>query len=70
MKKDLRAKKLVSALPPGMAGLQITMEVRVYRERPIKQDATRGKASLAGVPKRNAQTLWEFLCTQHPPKAS
>ena len=35
VKKDLRAKKLVSALPPGAAGLQITMEVRAYRERPV-----------------------------------
>jgi DNA-binding transcriptional LysR family regulator len=69
VKKDLRAKKLVSALPPGMAGLSITMEVRVYRERPIKQDAMRNRAGSAGVPKRNAQTLWEFLCSQHPPKA-
>lgn len=66
VKKELRRKKLVSALAPGMTGLQITMEVRAYRERPIKQDASRHNASAPGVPKRNAQTLWDFLCAQHP----
>ena len=70
VKKDLRAKKLVSALPPGATGLQITMEVRVYRERPLKQEHAKSKAGTSGVPKRNAQTLWEFLCSQHPPLAS
>ncbi len=70
VKKELRRKKLVSALAPGMTGLQITMEVRAYRERPIKQDASRHSASAATVPKRNAQTLWDFLCAQHPSKPS
>lgn len=70
VKKDLRAKKLVSALPPGASGLQITMEVRAYRERPIKQDTSRNAAQAKGVPKRNAQTLWEFLCAKHPPKTA
>ncbi len=66
VKKELRAKKLVSAAPPGLSGMQIPMEVRAYRERPIKQDLR--QHSSGGVPKRNAQTLWEFLCVQHPPK--
>lgn len=70
VKKELRRKKLVSALAPGMAGLQITMEVRAYRERPIKQDTSRHNASAPSVPKRNAQTLWDYLCAQHPSKPS
>ena len=31
VKKDLRSKKLVSALSPGNKDLHITMEVRAYR---------------------------------------
>ena len=68
VKKDLRAKKLVSALPPDMKGLQITMEVRAYRERPAAKEA--GKTGIhtnrsAGPgPKRNAQALWDYLLTQ------
>lgn len=63
VKKDLRSKKLVSALPEGAVGMQIPMEVRAYRERPIRQDPHRSAS--AGVTKRNAQTLWEYLAAQH-----
>jgi DNA-binding transcriptional LysR family regulator len=66
VKKELRRKRLVSALAPGATGLQITMEVRAYRERPIKQDTSRHSTTFQGVSKRNAQTLWDFLCAQHP----
>jgi DNA-binding transcriptional LysR family regulator len=65
VKKDLRSKKLVSAVPAGLAGLQITMEVRAYRERPSGKEP--GKSGVhtnrsAGVaPKRNAQSLWDYL---------
>ena len=68
VKKDLRARKLVSALPPDMKDLQITMEVRVYRERPSGKEV--GKAgvhtnrSAAQSTKRNAQALWDYLLTQ------
>ena len=41
VKKDVRAKKLVSALPPNGPGLQITMEVRAYRERPASKEPVR-----------------------------
>ena len=68
VKKDLRAKKLVSATPADMKGLQITMEVRVYRERPsVREPGKSGvhsTRSAAQVPKRNAQALWDYLLAQ------
>jgi DNA-binding transcriptional LysR family regulator len=60
VQKDLRAKKLVSAAPSDLKDLQITMEVRVYRERPANRVA-------GGAPKRNAQALWDYLqANSHP----
>jgi DNA-binding transcriptional LysR family regulator len=53
-KKDLRAGRLVSAAPPELGGLEITMDVRAYRERPA------GKH----VPKGTAQALWNFLVAE------
>jgi DNA-binding transcriptional LysR family regulator len=47
VKKDLRAKKLVSA---GSA-MEVTMDIRVYRERPASRDAVKG----------SAQALWTYL---------
>ncbi|MES2879124.1 MAG: LysR substrate-binding domain-containing protein [Pseudomonadota bacterium] len=68
VKKDLRAKKLVSALPPGMTGLQITMEVRAYRERPVLKELGKSgvhtNRSAGAAPKRSAQALWDYLVTQ------
>ena len=71
VKKELRTKRLVSALPADMAPLQITMDVRAYRERPAVQESGRGsgnarKSSSSGKNKSNgtksgAQALWEFL---------
>jgi DNA-binding transcriptional LysR family regulator len=59
VKKDVRARKLVSAMPPGMKNLQTTMDVRVYRARP-----TGGK----NAAKSPAQALWQFLESQVPPR--
>ncbi|MDP1740403.1 MAG: LysR substrate-binding domain-containing protein [Polaromonas sp.] len=59
VKKELRAKKLVSA----GEGLEMTMDVRVYRERPAGKD----------VAKSPAQALWQFLESQslaRPPAKS
>ena len=71
VKKDLRAKKLVSALAPGVTDLQITMEVRAYRERPSSKEASRTLApshlsAAAGqrAPKSKAHALWDYLLTQ------
>jgi len=81
VKKELRAKRLVSALPGDISGLQITMDVRAYRERPASQEngrsistksvaTTNGKARTAAAT-GNAQSLWNYLMTtpgnQPPP---
>lgn len=55
VRKELRARKLVSAAPPELAGLEIAMEVRAYRERPSARRA----------PKGTAQALWAFLADGH-----
>lgn len=60
IRKELRAKKLVSAAPAGMSGMQITMDMRAYREKPLGKEAHSGKA-----PKSAAQALWAYLQTQN-----
>ena len=78
VKKELRARRLVSAVPDGMAPMQITMDVRAYREKPANHDNPRGAARppkpVATVPKprtlaikSSAQALWDYLLTQTPP---
>ncbi len=65
VKKDLRAHKLVSAAPPELRDLTITMEVRAYRERPTHREGLKASglsgSGLSGAPKRNAQALWDYL---------
>ena len=51
IKKDLRAKRLVSACPAGMSDLTMTMDLRAYREKPTGKEAKKGAA----------QALWEYL---------
>lgn len=51
VKKELRSRKLVSAAPAGMQGVEMTLDVRAYREKPT------GHAS----PKRSAEALWRYL---------
>lgn len=53
VKKDLRAKRLVSAIPPDMEGLNMTMDLRAYREKPSGKEAKKGAA----------QALWAYLVT-------
>jgi DNA-binding transcriptional LysR family regulator len=50
VKKELRSKRLVSAAG-GLEGLEMTMDVRAYREKPSGKQA----------PKGAAQALWEYL---------
>ena len=65
VRKEVRAKKLVSALPTDLKDLSITMEVRAYRERPSHRDGHKflgGKASTGGShEKTSAQALWRYL---------
>jgi DNA-binding transcriptional LysR family regulator len=51
VRKEVRARRLVSAAPAGMQGLEMTMEVRAYREKPMGKEA----------PKGTAQALWAYL---------
>ena len=71
VRNELRTGKLVSALPPELADLQITMDVRAYREKPLVRDTHKGGGSRgsgskgsAAVPKRTAQALWDYLRAQ------
>lgn len=54
VRKELRARKLVSPAPPELAGLEIAMEIRAYRERPGGRQA----------PKGTAQALWAYLASK------
>jgi DNA-binding transcriptional LysR family regulator len=51
VRQELRAGRLVGAAPVALAGLQITMDMRLYREKPQGRQG----------PKRTAQALWSFL---------
>jgi LysR family transcriptional regulator, hypochlorite-specific transcription factor HypT len=54
VKKELRARRLVNASPPGMPDLTMAMDLRAYRQKPVGKD----------LPKGTAQALWTFLVTQ------
>ena len=54
VKKEVRAKKLVAAVTPGAPALEMTMEVRAYREKPMGNES----------PKGTAQALWAYLASQ------
>jgi DNA-binding transcriptional LysR family regulator len=69
VKKDLCARRLVSAAPLDLKGLQITMDVRVYRERPSLKEGSklgghRGAPSAERAAKSTAQALWDYLLAQ------
>jgi hypothetical protein len=51
VKKDVRARKLVSAEPADQSGMQIVMDVRAYREKPSAKETQKG----------TAQALWTYL---------
>ncbi len=74
VKKDLRSKKLVSALSPKLQGLEITMEVRAYRERPSGKEAARSlspaQRAQTRSPKGTTQALWDYLVVHAAPTDS
>jgi len=76
VRKEIKARKLVSALPPEIDSLEATMEIRAYRERPsapipVKSGAGRSAKAAAGLeslqPKRTADALWSYLVGAQPP---
>ena len=74
VRKEVRARKLVSALPPEIDRLDVTMEIRAYRETPTPPAAAktgRGKggdtsAEATVQPKTAADALWAYLVSQQP----
>jgi LysR family transcriptional regulator, hypochlorite-specific transcription factor HypT len=54
VKKELRARRLVSAATGELKGLEISMDVRAYREKPLGKEP----------PKGTVQALWSYL-TSH-----
>lgn len=54
VKKELKSRRLVPAAGPSIGGLELAMDIRAYREKPLGREA----------PKRNAQALWAYL-SQH-----
>ena len=64
IRKELRAKKLVSAAAPHMPPLQAKMEIRAYRERSSgKEGAREGLRGGGKTHKSAAQALWEHLAS-------
>jgi len=58
VKKELRSRRLVNASPPGLPGLEMNMDVRAYREKPVGKEA----------PKGTAQALWAYLAATNAAK--
>jgi len=54
VKKEVKSRRLVNAAA-GIAGLEMTMEVRAYREKPVGKDA----------PKGTVQALWTYLASNN-----
>ncbi|MBA3058516.1 MAG: LysR family transcriptional regulator [Gammaproteobacteria bacterium] len=75
VKKDLYARRLVSAVPHDLKGLEITMEVRVYRQRPAfrengKPGGHRSAPFVERAVKNAALALWDYLLAQNRKQAS
>ena len=72
VRKEVKARKLVSALPPEIDRLEATMEIRAYRERPTASPALKGTgrairaAETGAQPKRAADALWSYLVGNQP----
>jgi DNA-binding transcriptional LysR family regulator len=74
VRKEVKARRLVSALPPEIDSLEATMEIRAYRERPTAPAATAakgtgraGKASGDALQsKRSVDALWAYLVETQP----
>lgn len=75
VRNEIKARKLVSALPPEIDSLEATMEIRAYRERPSAPAPAKtgtGRAAKTAAPdtalqpKRTADALWSYLVGTQP----
>jgi DNA-binding transcriptional LysR family regulator len=66
VKKELRAKRLVAADAPG-SEMQMTMDIRAYREKPSLRESKESKNDGQRSIKRTAQVLWEYLVDSNKP---
>lgn len=71
VRKEVKARRLVSALPPEIDRLEATMEIRAYRERPVAAPVKPGRAAKAphddvAPPKRALDALWAYLVETQP----
>lgn len=72
VRKEVKARRLVSALPPEIDRLEATMEIRAYRERPVAAPAKSGRAAAkaphddVAPPKRALDALWAYLVETQP----
>jgi DNA-binding transcriptional LysR family regulator len=67
VRKELRAHKLVSAAPLHGPGLEMAMDVRLYRERPLGKDSRSTRQDGVRQPKTASQALWAFLQQTYAP---
>jgi len=58
IRRELRARKLVSAVAASDPPMEATLEIRAYRERPVGKD---GMRAASRTPKTAAESLWNFL---------
>ena len=70
--RELRARRLVSAAPPDRTDLEVRLDIRAYREKPVapKEAGARTRTGsrigkMAG--KRVADALWTYLVSQQAP---
>jgi LysR family transcriptional regulator, hypochlorite-specific transcription factor HypT len=69
VKRELRAKRLVAADSHG-TDMQMTMDIRAYREKPnlpTAKEAKEAKQDNLRASKRTAQTLWDYLVDSQKP---
>ncbi|MEJ8847144.1 LysR substrate-binding domain-containing protein [Variovorax rhizosphaerae] len=78
VRREVKARRLVSALPPGVASLDVTLEIQAYRELPsappaAKTSARSGKGpavEAAPAGKSAADALWTYLRANPVPVSS
>ena len=69
VRKEVRSRKLVSALPPEIDRLEATMEIRAYRQRPLLSANGGSRAAAGAQPKGSAAALWDYLVRKTAPAA-